>query len=146
MTDGFDFWQLMRVLHLLGAVVWVGGMFFALLIMRPALASLDPPQRIDVYRAAFHRFFRLIWLVMPGMLLTGYIMLFGAFGGFADATWNIQMMHMLGLAMTAIFLGIWFRPYQRFRNGQGRAIEIIRPLLIANLVLGLITIVLGALG
>jgi len=51
----------MRVLHLLGAVVWVGGMFFALLIMRPALASLDPPQRIDVYRAAFHRFFRLIW-------------------------------------------------------------------------------------
>jgi hypothetical protein len=53
---------------------------------------------------------------------------------------------MLGLAMAAIFLGIWFRPYQRFRNGQGRAIEIIRPLLIANLVLGLITIVLGALG
>jgi uncharacterized membrane protein len=146
MIDEFDFWQLMRVVHLLGAVVWVGGMFFAILIMRPALASLDPPQRIDIYRAAFSRFFRVLWVVMPGMLLTGYLMLFGEFGGFAGAAWNIQMMHMLGLAMTAIFLGIWFRPYQRFRNGQGRAIEIIRPLIIANLVLGLITVALGALG
>jgi uncharacterized membrane protein len=146
MIDPSDFWRLMHVLHVLGAVVWVGGMFFAMLIMRPALADLDAPRRVDVYRAAFRRFFRLIWLVMPGMLLTGYLLLFGKFGGFAEASWNVHLMHMLGLGMAAVFVAIWFGPYHQFRNGQGRAMAVIRPMLFANLLLGLATIVLAALG
>ncbi len=146
MIGEVGFWRLMRVVHLLGAVVWVGGMFFTILIMRPALASLDAPCRVDVYRSAFHRFFRMIWVVMPGMLLTGYIMVYGEFGGFSGTKWNVHMMHLLGLAMAAIFLAIWFGPYRDFRNGQGRAIEMIRPLIIANLVLGLLTVTLAMLG
>jgi uncharacterized membrane protein len=110
MIDPDDFWRLMRAVHVLGAVVWVGGMFFAMLIMRPALADLDAPRRVDVYRAAFHRFFRLIWLVMPAMLLTGYVMLFGEYGGFAGAGWNAHLMHMIGVAMAAVFVAIWFGP------------------------------------
>jgi uncharacterized membrane protein len=144
--DWLVIWRLLHVLHVLGAVVWVGGIFFAILIMRAALEDLDPARRVDVYRAAFHRFFRLLWLVMPGMLLTGYLMLFVKYGGFGDAPWNIHLMHMLGLAMAAIFVSVWFGPYKRFQQGQGRAIDIIRPLLIANLVLGLVTIVVAALG
>jgi uncharacterized membrane protein len=146
MIDPMDFWRLMHVLHVLGAVVWVGGMFFAILIMRPALADLDAPRRVDIYRGAFGRFFRVVWIVMPGMLLTGYVMLFGQYGGFAGADWSVQMMHMLGLAMAAIFVGIWFGPYQRFRGGQGRAIDAIRPMIIANLVVGLVTVAIAALG
>jgi uncharacterized membrane protein len=146
MIDPGDFWRLTRALHVLGAVVWVGGMFFAILIMRPALADLDAPRRVDIYRGAFGRFFRVIWIVMPGMLLTGYFMLFGEYGGFAGAGWNVHLMHMLGLAMAAIFVGIWFGPYQQFRNGQGRAIEVIRPMIIANMLLGLVTVAIAALG
>ena len=145
MIDGIGVWQAMHALHVLGAVVWVGGMFFAMLIMRPALADLDAVRRVDVYRAAFHRFFRVIWMVMPAMLLTGYGLLFMKFGGFADAPWNVHMMHMLGLAMAALFVAIWFGAYQRFRGGQGRAIDTIRPMLIANLLLGLVTITIAAL-
>jgi uncharacterized membrane protein len=145
MIDASDFWQLMRVVHLLGAVVWVGGMFFAILIMRPSLASLDPSRRVDIYRAVFSRFFRMILVVMPGMLVTGYLMVYGEFGGFADAPWNVHLMHMLGLAMSAIFLATWFGPYRAFRNGQGRAIEIIRRMVVANLVLGLVTLVVALL-
>jgi len=141
MTDGFDFWPLVHAVHMLGAVIWVGGMFFAMLIMRPALADLD-----TVRRAAFYRFFRLIWLVMPTMLLTGYVMLFGQYGGFALANWNVHLMHMLGLAMAAVFVAIWFGPYQRFRTGQGRAMEVIRPMIFANMLLGLATVVIAALG
>ena len=144
--DAIDLWHLMHVLHVLGAVVWVGGMFFAVLMMRPALMDLDPARRVDVYRGAYRRFFGMIWWVMPGMLLSGYIMLFGKYGGFADASWNIHMMHMLGLAMAAIFVGIWFGPHKRFQQGQGRAIDIIRPLLIASLLLGLVTIAIAASG
>src|SRR5271165_2210279 len=146
MIELADVWRLLRVLHVLGAVVWVGGMFFAMLIMRPALADLDAQRRVDVYRAAFHRFFRLIWLIMPGMLLTGYLMLFGEIGGFAEASWNVHLMHMLGLAMAAVFVAIWFGPYHQFRNGQGRAMEMIRAMIVANLVLGLATIVIATVG
>jgi uncharacterized membrane protein len=146
MIDATDVYQVVHALHVLGAVVWVGGMFFTMLIMRPALASLDASRRVDVYRSAFHRFFRVIWVVMPAMLLTGYVMLFGEYGGFAGANWNVHLMHMLGLAMAAIFVAIWFGPYQRFRAGQGRAIEVIRPLIVANLAIGLVTVAIAALG
>jgi uncharacterized membrane protein len=146
MIDLSGVWPLVHVLHVLGAVVWVGGMFFVMLVMRPALRDLDAPRRVDIYRAAYHRFFWVIWLVMPGMLLTGYIMLFVKYGGFADATWNVHLMHMLGLAMAAVFVAIWFGPYQKFRAGQGRAIEVIRPMILANLLLGLVTIAIAAAG
>jgi uncharacterized membrane protein len=145
MTDGFDLWPMVRALHVLGAVIWVGGMFFTTLIMRPALADLDTPRRVDVYRAAFHRFFRLVWLIMPMMLVTGYLMLFGEYGGFALADWNVHLMHMLGLAMAALFVAIWFGPYQRFRGGQGRAMAVIRPMIFANMILGLVTVVIASL-
>ncbi len=146
MTDGFNFWLVVHAVHVLGAVIWVGGMFFTTMIMRPALANLDTPLRVDVYRGAFHRFFRLVWLVMPTMLLTGYLMLFGQYGGFALANWNVHLMHMLGLAMAAVFVAIWFGPYQQFRTGQGRAMAAIRPLIFANMLLGLATVVIAALG
>src|SRR5262245_48469894 len=33
-------------LHILGAVVWVGGMFAIYICLRPALVTLEPPQRL----------------------------------------------------------------------------------------------------
>ena len=146
MIDAGDFWRAVRAVHVPGAVVWVGGMFFAMLIMRPALEALDAPGQVDVYRAAFHRFFRLIWLVMPAMLLTGYVMLFGEYGGFAGVGWNVHLMHLLGLTMAAVFVAIWFGPYRQLRAGQGRAVAAIHPMIVANLVMGLATVVIAALG
>lgn len=145
MTDSIDVWSVLHALHVLGAVVWVGGLFFLLLIMRPAISQLDPPLRVDVYRAAFHRFLRMLWVVIPGMLITGYAMMFGEYGGFTDGRWNLHLMHMLGLGMAALFMTIWFGPYQLFRRGQGRAIDLIRPLLVTSLLLGLATIVVATM-
>ena len=33
-------------LHIFGAVVWVGGMFAIYVCLRPALSTLEPPQRL----------------------------------------------------------------------------------------------------
>ena len=77
------------------------------------------------------------------MLITGYAMMFGEYGGFSDGRWNLHLMHMLGLGMAALFMTIWFGPYQPFRRGQGRAIDLIRPLLVTRLLLGLATIVIA---
>ncbi|HEY5719720.1 MAG TPA: hypothetical protein VIW02_05015, partial [Gammaproteobacteria bacterium] len=75
-------------LHLLLAVVWVGGMFFAYQVLRPvAAAQLDPPQRLP---------------------LTGYTLLFGVYGGFAGAGWHVHLMQATGWLMIALFLVLHF--------------------------------------
>src|SRR4029077_19786338 len=40
-------------LHILGAVVWVGGMFAIYVCLRPALGTLEPPQRLRLMRVTF---------------------------------------------------------------------------------------------
>ena len=47
-------------IHLLLALLWVGGMFFAYLVLRPVAATeLEPPQRLPLWRGVFSRFFPL---------------------------------------------------------------------------------------
>jgi uncharacterized membrane protein len=140
-----DPWGLVLAVHILCAVLWVGGMFFALAVLRPSLAVLEPPQRMALHAQVFRRFFRLVWHAMPLLLLSGYAMLFGLYGGFAGAAWTIHVMHLLGLLMAGVFVLIVFGPYARFRAGEANAVEAIRRLIQLNLVLGAVTILLAAL-
>lgn len=66
---------LLLFLHLLGVVVWVGGMAFAYLCLRPALGVLPPPQRLALMCAAMARFFRLVWAALACILVSGPAML-----------------------------------------------------------------------
>src|SRR5438270_12499402 len=112
--------NLLYVLHVLGAVFWVGGMGFALLALRPALAALEPPQRLLVHQGALRRFFLIVWHAMPILLLTGYALLFGWYGGFAGAGWHIHAMHLAAIIMAAVFVGIVTRPWQELRKAMAR--------------------------
>lgn len=140
--------DLLLALHLIGAAAWVGGMAFALLVLRPSLAVLDGPQRLALHREVFRRFFRMVWHVMPIVLLTGYAMLFGWLGGFAHVGWPVHVMHLLGWVMTAVFLAIVFGPWRTMRAApSAEAVERIRRLVMLNLLLGTLTlIVAGFLG
>jgi uncharacterized membrane protein len=139
-------------LHLLGAVLWVGGMSFALLVLRPSLPVLEPPQRIALHEQVFARFFRIVWHAMPVMLVTGYAMLFGVFGGFEGVNWAVHLMHLLGLVMSAVFVIIVFGPWHALRAAREAgdqaasvaAVERIRRLVQLNLFLGLITVAVAA--
>lgn len=144
-------WGVVLALHILGAVIWVGGMAFALMVLRPSLAVLEPAPRVAVHNQVFRRFFLIIWHMMPLVLLTGYAMLFGVYGGFAGANWTIHTMHGLGLVMAGIFLAIFFGPWPRFRAAVGPAraaasADTIRKLILVNLLLGLLTVVVAAIG
>ena len=133
-------------LHILGAVLWVGGMAFAILVLRPSLAVLAPADRLALHRTVFRRFFLLIWHAMPVVLATGYAMVAVVYGGFAHVGWNVNVMHLFGLIMTAIFLVIFFGPYAALRRGSDAApVERIRRLVLVNLVLGLLTVFIAAL-
>ena len=67
---------LLLALHTLAAVLWVGGMFFALVVLRPAADGLDGPERLRLWRRVFARFFPWVWVAVATLLVTGYIMLF----------------------------------------------------------------------
>ncbi|HTW69412.1 MAG TPA: CopD family protein [Acetobacteraceae bacterium] len=143
-------WSWLLALHILCAVIWVGGMFFAYVIMRPSLSVLEPPQRLLLHTQVFRRFFLVVWHVMPLLLISGFILVFGLFGGMANVPWNIQAMMGIGIIMAVIFVVLVFGPYARFRrttdrNRMAANIDSVRKLIGVNLVLGLITVVIAAL-
>ena len=49
-------------LHVLAVLVWVGGMFFAHLILRPSVGALDAAVRLAQWRCVFARFFPWVWV------------------------------------------------------------------------------------
>jgi uncharacterized membrane protein len=137
--------DLLLVLHVLGAVLWVGGMYFALMVLRPSLAVLPAPQRLELHRQVFRRFFLLIWHVMPIMLVTGFAMIFAVYDGFSGIRWNVNAMMLLGLIMSAIFVALYFGPWATLRGGGDPAVlDRIRLMIQVNLVLGLIVVVVAA--
>jgi uncharacterized membrane protein len=144
-------WGWVLALHVLCAVIWVGGMFFAYVVLRPSLSVLEPIQRIALHTQIFRRFFLVVWHVMPLILLSGYAMALGQYGGFANLAWNVNAMQLIGLIMSAIFVVIVFGPYARFRRTTDRttaaaSADRIRRLILINLVLGIVTVVVATLG
>lgn len=140
-------WSLVLALHLLAIVAWVGGMAYTLLVLRPSLAVLEPAQRNQLHLQTLRRFFLLVWHAMPLTLLSGYAMVFGVYRGFAALPLSVNLMQGIGLLMSAIFLVIFFGPWQRFRRAIRPGPEILgrlRTLLTVNLVLGVITVIAGA--
>lgn len=146
---------LLITLHLLSAVVWVGGMFFAYMALRPVAATLlDPPKRLPLWSQTFAKFFPWVWIAVVLLLTTGYWMLFRYFGGFAGARLHIHLMQAIGIAMILIYLHVYFAPYARLKRAValsdwpagGKALGQIRMLIGVNLILGLVTIAIAAAG
>ncbi len=137
------------MLHLVAAVVWVGGMFFAYVCLRPAAAeSLEPPLRLKLWLNTFSRFFPWVWAAVILLSLTG-IWLIVEMGGFASAGIHVHIMLALGVVMILIFLHIFFVPYPRLRralsdndiaNGA-KQLGRIRTFVGTNLALGIIELV-----
>jgi uncharacterized membrane protein len=141
-------------LHILAAILWIGGMFFAVVVLRPAAGALEPPERLALWRRVFERFFPWVWLSVAVLLGTGYWMIFAGFDGFAHLPPHVNLMHGLGWLMVLIYLHLWFAPYKRFKAAldagdvpaAAAKLNQIRWIVTANLALGLITAIIGASG
>ena len=141
-------------LHLLTALIWVGGMFFAIMVLRLAAGELEPPVRAPLWGRVFQKFFPWVWMAVIILPLTGYWMIFAVWGGFANLPIHAHIMHGLGLIMIAVYLHLWFAPYRRFRAAlaaediptAGANLNQIRILVTVNLVIGLVNAVVGSTG
>lgn len=141
-------------LHALAAVIWVGGMFFAYMAMRPAVVRVvDASQRPLLWCHALSLFFRWVGAGIAVLLVTGYGLIH-TYGGMGNVNWHIHVMHGLGLLMMLLFLHIVFAPYKRLKqaidNGDTkegkRRVGQIRKFVAINLVLGLIVVIIATGG
>jgi uncharacterized membrane protein len=142
------------ILHSLSAVVWVGGMFFALVVLRPASGPLDPGPRLALWRRVFDRFFAWVFAAIVLLLASGFAMVFWVFAGFRGVGRHVHLMMALGILMMLIFLHLYFAPWKRFRaalaagDNPAAAVQLnqIRILVTINLILGLVTAAIGSSG
>ncbi|ATR84445.1 MULTISPECIES: CopD family protein [Pseudomonas] len=94
-------------LHVLATLVWVGGMFFAWLVLRPAaVAALDGPARLRLWVEVFQRFFVWVWVAVAVLVISGMGMLHLRFAGFETAPRYVQVMIGGAIAMLALFIRI----------------------------------------
>ncbi len=142
-------------LHLIASTIWVGGMFFAYMALRPAAAEvLEPAMRLELWVKTFKRFFLWVWIAVIIMPLSGYWMIMQIWGGFSAIGLDLKLMHAIGWVMILIYMLVFFMPYRRMRlalansdlNSAANALALIRKLVALNLTLGIIVIVIAGAG
>lgn len=144
----------MTALHALAAIIWVGGMFFAYICLRPSVGPLQPPERTALWARVFGKFFPWVWLCVLALLVSGFWIILVGWGGFAAAGMHVHTMLLLGLIMMALFAHLFFAPFKRLKAavaagdtpGAAKQISQIRIIVAINLALGLVTAAIGASG
>lgn len=143
-----------KLFHLLGVLIWVGGMFFAYVVLRPAAVDiLQPPERLRLWDNVFRRFFGVVWGAVGVILGSGLYMIY-QYGGMAHVPHHVHIMLLLGLVMVGVYVYVFFACYVPFNmhvakerwKEAGEILGKIRKLVGLNLTLGLITISVATIG
>lgn len=145
---------LLLAVHLLAAVFWVGGMAFAYTMLRPAAGALDPPVRLPLWQRVFTAFFPWVGVSIVALLASGLAMIFLMYGSFAVAPPYVHAMMGIGIVMMLLYLHLVFAPWRRFREALDRgalpeaakSLGQIRLIVAVNLVLGILTLIIGGTG
>lgn len=142
-------------LHFLASVIWIGGMFFAYIALRPSAAQvLEPPLRLQLWVQVLRRFFIWVWAAVIILPVTGYWMVWKNWGGFANTSMDITIMHIISWVMFFIYTYVFFAPYRRLSQAvaeqdypnAGKELAQIRILVATNLTLGLLITVVASAG
>jgi uncharacterized membrane protein len=143
-----------KLIHLFAVLVWIGGMFFSYVVLRPAAVdALQAPERMRLWDNVFRRFFNWVWGALGLILVTGFYMIY-QYGGLAHAPHFVRVMLLLGLAMAGIYGYVFFACYVQFNlhvakdrwQEAGEILGKIRKLVALNLALGLLTIGVAVTG
>ena len=153
------FYALLKLLHLLCLIVWLGGMVFTHFFLRPATLALEPAVRIRLMHGVLQRFFNVVqWAVLivlgSGLWMVGRVAreVVQSGGHFAmPLGWTV--MATLGLVMAAIFGHIRFALFKRLQRAVAatdwaagaKALRGIRTWVAMNMGLGGLTVVAALL-
>jgi uncharacterized membrane protein len=149
----------LKLIHVLAVVLWVGGMVFAHHFLRLVAMALPPAQRLPLMYGVLRRFFAAVAVAVVLVLASGVAMMAGVAGAARRAgadpalplDWHL--MAALGTVMVVIFGFIRLRWFPRLAcavaaqdwSAGGAALAAIRRWVGVNLVLGVAIIVLALL-
>lgn len=109
-----------KFIHVAAAIVWVGGMFFAYVVLRPAaVAVLQPPERLRLWAAVFQRFFSWVWIAIGLLLVSGLYMVY-QYGGIAHSPSHVHPILAGGVLMILVYLYVFFGCYVPFTLRVGK--------------------------
>lgn len=137
------------IFHLVAINIWVGGMFFIIVVLGKVVSTLEVPAQQAFWQHTLKRFFYWVWLAVIGLLGTGIGMILYRFGGVENTPWYIIAMASLGISMAVVFMVIYFVFYKKFEReinagnieGSRNQLRMIRRLGIVNVVLGFCVVV-----
>ena len=145
---------LFKFIHLVAVLIWVGGMFFAYVVLHPASAeSLDTSPRLRLWSAALGIFFNWVWAAVGVVLITGFYLIY-LYGGIAHVSRQGYLMLLLGLVMMVIHGYMFFTSYVPFslhvskQRWKEAAVPLskMRKLFAVNLALGLLIVSIVLIG
>lgn len=147
-------YTVLKLLHVLAVILWVGGMLFTQFFLRPALPVLEPAQRLRLMQATLQRFFNAVAVAVVVVLGSGLWMIGRVAKENVQAGLDFNMplgwtvMAALGVLMIAIFGHIRFALFKRLtravaagdHSAGAAALAGIRLWVGINMALGLATV------
>jgi len=153
-------YPVLKTVHLLAVIVWIGGMVFSHFFLRPAVATLEPAQRVRLMHDVLGRFFNAVLIAAVAALASGSWLIgqvakqvVQAGGHFAmPVEWMI--MATLGGVMALIYAYIRWGLYRRLGRAVfasdwaagGQVLGQIRTLVVVNLLLGVVIVLVTLIG
>lgn len=140
-------------LHQLGIVILIGGMFFLLLVLRPASRDMGTgEERLLVYSHFFKHLFRWLWFALLLLWVSGVGKIF--LSGYHHLPLQVRVMAGAGALMTLFTLLAHFAFYYQMDEAMAaehlpRAAKRgsrVRKIMAVNLLIGLVVVVLGVFG
>ena len=146
--------SVLKLIHVLAVILWVGGMAFAHFFLRPSVQTLEAPVRLRLLQTVMKRFFSTVLVASLVVLVTGLWMIGRVAKETVQAGLSFNMpldwtiMATLGILMIAIFGHIRFALFKRLTRAVdasdwpagGAAMASIRAWVFANLCIGIVIV------
>ena len=96
-------------IHYLATVMWIGGMAFNLLVLRPSMIVIDQNQRPVLGTTVLKRFIIFAWLSILVLILTGIPIAFShvAFEDILGTTYGIVLLSKHFVTLIMILIVTW---------------------------------------
>jgi uncharacterized membrane protein len=135
--------------HVLAVIVWIGGMFFGLVALRPALRDMDTLAAARFWCTVLSRFLPWVWAAIVVLLASGFYMVFNGFGGFSALPWFVQFMMGIGIFMMMLTGHLSFSAFKKLKRAvaandaalAAKPLRQIRIIMDVNLILGLAIVI-----
>lgn len=147
-------YNVLKLVHLLAIMLWLGGMAYTLMFVRPALGELPPPERLRTLRGIVARFLGAVLAAVLIALASGAWMMaevasqVHATGGTLRIPPAWHVMAGLGVVMAIIYFYVRYGIFNRLNDAVERgawaegaaAAAALRRWVLVNLLIGLVIV------